>query len=162
MACCFVRMQPIYVQECDGAVAKLRNRIVKAGSQQVGKLTVMTLVVLSYVLENFFPVMSGVFVSQPVVDRVTNRAQATLFHRLAECEISLSPMCAQFNDQLRMSCSDEIICECQMAGPTADISGLITSRYKPGQRQSQSANNCARISQLQDSRPSLCRLADLR
>jgi hypothetical protein len=95
----FVGVKAVDVQKVDGPVVKLRERFLEASAQKIGKLPIVTIVVIVDLIENFLAIKSGVLISVPVVDGVAQAGKFALFDGLAKSEVSLAPVSAEFDDK---------------------------------------------------------------
>jgi len=129
-----VGMKAINVQKVDGFVIKLGQCVVEASSEKIGKLPIVAIIVVVDLVENFLAVKAGVLIAVPVIDGVTQAGEFEFFDGLAKCEVGLAPVSAEFDDKAGLQGGDQIICKCEMAGPAADISGLIAAWEEPGRR----------------------------
>jgi hypothetical protein len=101
-----VGVQPVNMQQIDGAIAELGDRLVKRHAQQGGKTPVQMLVVLRDRLKDVLAVMPGLIIANPGIHGITLRCQAIGGYGLAEGKIRIACMRAEFNQQTRRRLGD--------------------------------------------------------
>src|SRR5208283_5154206 len=79
-----VSMQSVDMEKTDRSICELGQRIVKASPQQIRKLPIKAVVILADLFKNFFAVMAGMLIPEPVVYRVTKAIEAMFLHGLAK------------------------------------------------------------------------------
>jgi hypothetical protein len=127
-------VKAVDVQKVDGAIVKLSERVLEASAQKIGKLPIVTAVVIVDLIEDFLAIKSGVLIPVPVVHGVAQAGKLVLFDGLAEGEVSLAPVSAEFDDKARLQGRNQIIRKGEMTGPAADVSRLVAARKEPGRR----------------------------
>ena len=126
----FVRVQPVDMQEANGVIGELSQRLIEASSQQIGELPVKAIVVAADCLKYLFPVAPGVFIPLPMIHGIANRIEPLLLHRLAKSEVGLAPVSSEFDDETGPKSGNQLAGEGQMASPLTYILGLVAAGEK--------------------------------
>ncbi len=109
-----VRVESIDVEQIDGFVAEVLQRVVECSSKQFGERTVGLGVVLVDLIEYGLVVEPGVRVTLPCVDCVTCTRDRALLHRLTHAEIGFSIVRAQLHEQRWLEGRDQVRSELKM------------------------------------------------
>ena len=104
----FVGVESVDVQQVDRVIGKLRKSIVKASAQQIGELPVVALVVLAYLIKDFFTILSGMLITLPMIDGIAQATKSTFLNCLAKGEVGFAPMSTQFNDEVGMCSGNQV------------------------------------------------------
>jgi hypothetical protein len=112
-----IGMQAVNVKHVQATIFKIRRRLIKGHSKQVGKWRVVFLVILLYFREYCLAVEAGMFVALPRIDGMASALNAALHHGLAESEVRFSVMDAQLNQGRWTKTADQVASEWQMAKP---------------------------------------------
>ena len=112
-------MQPVYVQQIDGAIGEIGQRLIECGAKELGESRVACVMKATEVLENLLTVMSRMRIASPCIDRVASGIQARQDNALAESSVGDSVMGAELYDHTRPQDMNQPMCEGHVCMPAA-------------------------------------------